>query len=336
MKKLGLFLVIVIGFTACKDKINKISELNSNFYEFKETAIHVGDTLQITFQNHVEKIDSVVLLLNEKRIQNNAVIDFKNAHLGMNKLQMKVYIDGDFIWADTQMPILSSIEEAEITYKVVNKFPHPTELFTQGFLFHNDKIYESGGQLKRSKLVTYKLGSTQYLQETKQSDQTFSEGIALINNKIYQLTYRQRDIFVYDVETLQLEKTLRLPDFVREGWGLTSNGSELLVSDGSQFIYFFDESFNLKRKIQVAGNVSIFTHINEMEFIDGKIYANVFTTNYILIIDPNTGAVEQFYDLTALSETKGSEDVLNGIARYGNNILVTGKNWSTIYEIETE
>lgn len=336
MKKVSVFILFILCIVACRDKISSLSVLKSNFYEFKEKPLYMGDTLQIRFQAHEDKIDSVVILLNEKPIKNNERIDFSNAHLGMNKLQMKVYIDGDFIWADTQAPILSPIEETPVKFKIVNEYPHPKELFTQGFLFHDNKIFESAGQYKKSKLVTYSLGSTNYIQEIKQSDQTFSEGIALLNDKIYQLTYRQRDIFVYDAKTLALIETKRLPDFVKEGWGLTSYDGELLVSDGTQFIYFFDENFNLNRKIQVTGNISIFTHINELELIEGKIYANVFTTNYILIIDPNTGAVEQYYDLTSISETQGSEDVLNGIARYGDNILVTGKHWSTIYEISPE
>src|SRR5690606_24463561 len=106
-----------------------------------------------------------------------------------------------------------------VEFEVVKEYPHPAELFTEGFFFHNDKIYESAGQKGKSKLVSYSLGSTDYIQEKYQDKEDFSEGIALLNGKIYQLTYRQRKIFVYDENSLELLETLELPQIVREGWG---------------------------------------------------------------------------------------------------------------------
>src|SRR5690606_17310011 len=138
----------------------------------------------------------------------------------------------------------------------------------------------------------YTLGSTNYLQEQKQDDNVFSEGAALLNGKIYQLTFRQRSVFVYDAKSLDLVNTLQLPHNLKEGWGMTTNGKELIVTDGSQHIYFFDEQLKLLRKIQVAGFASVYTNLNEMEFIQNKIYANIWQTNFILVINPASGAVE--------------------------------------------
>ena len=126
---------------------------------------------------------------------------------------------------------------------------------------------------------------------------------------------------------------LELPAIVKEGWGLTTNGEEIIISDGSQNIYFFDKDLNFNRKIQVTGNLSIYTNINEMEYINDRIFANVWLTNFILIINPETGAVEQYYDLNEIDESTSTDDVLNGIALYNDNILVTGKNWNNFYEI---
>lgn len=333
MKKSIFVLFALVALGSCENKISSLSELKSNFYEFKEKAIHSGEVLSITFGSNADKIDSVSLTLNGKSFKNNTRLDSANSTLGLNKLQMKVYMDGDFIWGETVVSVLSSFKETPVEFEVVKEYPHPAELFTEGFFFFNNRIYESAGQKGKSKLVSYLPGSINYIQEKKQDAEDFSEGIALLNNKIYQLTYRQRKIYVYDHNTLELTEMLRLPEMVKEGWGMTSNGQELIVSDGTQNIFFFDERFNLQRKIQVAGYVSIYTNLNELEFINGKIYANIWQTNYILVINPESGAVEQYYDVTSLSETRGNDDVLNGIALKGNNLLITGKNWNNIYEL---
>ena len=328
---LGLFLI-----SSCENKITSLGELQSNFYAFKEKPLHLGEILNVEFNANLDKIDSVSMTLNGKSFQNNSPLDSTNSTLGLNKLQMKVYIDNDYILGETDVPVLSSFKETPVEFEVAKEYPHPTELFTEGFFFHNNKIYESAGQKGKSKLVNYSLGTTRYIQEKKQDAEDFSEGIALLDGKIYQLTYRQRKIFVYDENSLALLETLQLPQMVREGWGMTTNGKELILSDGTQNIFFFDAKFNLQRKIQVAGYVSIYTNLNELEFINNEIYANVWQTNYILVINPETGMVKRYYDLTTLSETTQNDDVLNGIASYNGNLLVTGKNWNKIYELTSK
>jgi glutamine cyclotransferase len=336
MKKFGWFLLGLVLFASCKKEVSNLSDLKSNFYALKQTPTHLGENLKVEFGANADKIDSVLLILNGKELPNDVKLDLTNSILGMNKIQLKVFVGDDFVWGETEIPILNPEKETSIEYTVLKEYPHNTELFTQGLFFHNNLIYESGGQYKRSKLVNYKLGATSYNKELKMNDETFAEGITLFNHKIYQITYRQKDIFVYDATTFELLETLRMPDMVREGWGITSNGKELLVSDGTQNIYFFDEKFNFQRKIQVVGNVSIYTNVNELEYINNRIYANIWTTNFVLIINPESGAVEQYYDFTPLSETKGSDDVLNGIAAVGKNLVITGKNWTKLYEIENK
>lgn len=333
MKKLYYFAFCLFLIISCNNEPKSLSDLESNFYEIQHNGLRLGDSLNVFFFKNPDVVDSVELTLNGKLVKNHIVMDSSNTNLGINNLKIKVYSGDSPILGETNVPILNSFKETPVEFEIVKEYPHPAELFTQGFFFHNNKIYESAGQYKKSKLVTYSLGQTNYLRETKNDDRTFAEGAALLNGKIYQLTYRQRDIFVYDGNSLQLIETLQLPSVLKEGWGITTNGKELIVTDGTQHIYFFDEKFNLQRKIQIAGYASIYNQLNEMEFINGKIYANVWQTNYILIINPNSGAVERYYNLASISETKGADDVLNGIASYGNNILVTGKNWTKIYEV---
>lgn len=333
MKKLLSFLFIITALVSCKKEISSLSDLQSNFYALQNTPIHLKEVLEVTFDKNTDKIDSVALFLNEISLKNKSILDSTNATLGLNKLEMKVYVNGDSIWGKTQIPVLSSFEETPVKFEIVNKYPHPAELFTEGLFFYNNKVYESAGQFGKSKLVNFSLGSTDYTQEVTQDKDVFSEGATVFNNKIYQLTYRQRKVFVYDITSLKLLETLKMPDMVKEGWGMTTNGLSLIISDGTQNLYFFDENLALQKKLQIAGYLSIYTNLNELEYINDRIYANVWQTNYILVINPESGAVEQYFDLASISETQNTDDVLNGIAYYQNHLLVTGKNWSNLYEI---
>lgn len=332
MKKL---IAIIFGLLmmSCVKEVGSLADLKSDFYELQNRSIRMNDTLKVNFNAYQDRIDSVALLLNGKRIQNNTVLDSLNSALGLNQLEINVYTNEGRINGKTKLPVLSSIPEIPVEFEVIREYPHPKELFTQGLFFHNGLIYESAGQYKKSKLVTYRLGSTDFVQEKKLDDNIFAEGCALLNDKIYQLTYRERKVFVFDANTLELKETLQMPAELREGWGLTSDGKQLIASDGSQDLYFFDENLNFKRQIQVVGNVSIYDQINELEYIGGKIFANVWQTSYLLVINPESGRVEKYYDLKELNEANGSDDVLNGIAFYDGKLLVTGKLWSKIYEI---
>ncbi len=332
MKKIiGILILFLI--VSCKNEVESLSDLQSNFYEIQHNGLRLGDSLNVYFFKNQDLVDSVELTLNGKPFPNHTVMDATNTKLGVNDLKIKVYLGEEFITGETKVPILNSTKETSIPYEILKEYPHPKELFTEGFFFHDNRIYESSGQYGKSKWVSYSPGSVQYIEEVKQDAKIFSEGISILDGKLFQLTYRERKVLVFDVKTHALLEEIPLPSLVKEGWGMTTDGKELIVSDGTQNLYFFDSKFQLQRKIQVAGYQSVYTYLNELEYIKGKIFANVWTTNFILVINPNSGAVEQYYDLTALSETKGSDDVLNGIAQKDDNLLVTGKNWEKIYAL---
>lgn len=333
MKRIILLAILTLFVVSCKEEVKSLRDLNTNFYQFQQQAIHLGDSLSITFKENEDKIDSMFITVNGNRIENNSIIDESIATLGANLLEMYVYVDGNNIYGKTSLAVLNPEKEQPVEFEIINKYTHPNELFTQGLFYHNGLIYESSGQYGRSKMVNYRLGQSNYLNETKLDANHFAEGAEIIDGKVYQLTLKARKIFVYDPNTLELINTLDMPEMVKEGWGLTTNGEEIIISDGSQNIYFFDKDLNFNRKIQVTGNLSIYTNINEMEYINDRIYANVWLTNFILIINPETGAVEQYYDLNEINESKSTDDVLNGIAFYEGNILVTGKNWNFFYEL---
>lgn len=205
------------------------------------------------------------------------------------------------------------------------------------FQLDGNTVYESDGQQGESRILKYSLGSTTATVSTPQSAEIFSEGSTIVGDKVYQLTWQNKKGFVYDKNSLKLLNEFAYPNILGEGWGLTYDGKDLIVSDGTKNIYFLSPSDPSKvvRYISVAGNSEVYDQLNELEYHNGYIYANVWQTPYILKIDPKSGEVVGKFDFSELvkKNTKGNDDVLNGIAFKGNNMLVTGKYWPVIYEV---
>ena len=232
-----------------------------------------------------------------------------------------------------------------LSYTVVARYPHDTTSFTEGLLFHNNTLYESTGAPKylaqtRSAIGTVDLKTGKFNTKVEIDKKTyFGEGILILNNKLYQLTYENQIGFIYDLKTFN-----RIGQFGyqnKEGWGMTTEGKHLIFSDGSCNLTYLDPAdFKQVRKIPVVENGYELPAINELEYIKGYIYANVWMTNRIVKIDPNSGDVVGSLDLSALYEQSRSryEDLneMNGIAydSITDKILVTGKLWPDIYEIQ--
>jgi glutamine cyclotransferase len=218
------------------------------------------------------------------------------------------------------------------TYSIVATYPHDQNAFTQGLVYHDGFLYESTGLYGNSTIRRVDLFSGTVLQQLPLLDEFFGEGMVIINDSIVQLTWRSQIGFIYDKASFELLGTFCYPT---EGWGLTYDGEHLIMSDGTNSLYFMDsESFERKSQINVFdGNISII-NLNELEFINGDIFANIWGQQRIAIIDPETGQVKSWIDLTGLQ--KAGEGVLNGIAYDSGNdrIFVTGKNWAQLFEIE--
>lgn len=229
----------------------------------------------------------------------------------------------------TKMPI-SSID-------VKNVYPHDTGAFTQGLFFHEGCIYESTGLNGKSILARKEVITGKSLQEVKISYKYFGEGIAVLKRNIYQLTWQNETLLIYSVRSF---KKIREIKYRGEGWGLTSDGKHLLMSDGSSTITFRDpDSFKVVREIHVRDGETPVDHLNELEFIKGEIWANIFTEDIIVRISPKNGKVTGWINLSALRSylpRNDSVDVLNGIAYDVNTdrIFVTGKYWPKIFEIQ--
>ncbi|NGX56332.1 MAG: hypothetical protein K1060chlam5_00570 [Candidatus Anoxychlamydiales bacterium] len=220
-------------------------------------------------------------------------------------------------------------------YKIIKKISHGKNRFTEGLVIDDNYLYESLGLIKKSKIIKINLQKNNIVKNFKLQKNIFGEGITILGNKLYQLTYISNKGFIYDKNTLELLDTFSINS---QGWGLTNDGNNLIMGDGSSCITFLNtKDYKIEKQIFVSNGITNIGYINELEYVDNKIYANVWQTNYIVIIDPNSGMLVGYIDLSSLKiDDKNPESVLNGIAidKKTNNLFITGKNWPFLYEIE--
>ena len=234
--------------------------------------------------------------------------------------------------------LLSCADASVKEYKlqVVAEYPHDTESYTQGLFFHDGQMYESTGLHGKSTFRKVDLQTGKALKKFAFDKKYFVEGSVVFGDNLYILTWDSKVAFVYDAGTLEYKSTWSYP---REGWGITTDGKQLIASDGSATLFFMDENFALKKRVIVKYEDRPVRWLNELEYIDGKIWANVYTTDEIVIIDPKDGRVEGVVDCRGLLPkhfyTKDT-DVLNGIAfnPADGKIYLTGKNWPKMYEVK--
>lgn len=219
--------------------------------------------------------------------------------------------------------------------EVVKAYPHDTGSYTQGLFWHDGSLYESTGLNGKSTFRKVDLQSGKALTKLPFNRKYFVEGSVILVDKLYILTWTNKVIFIYDANTLEYRSTYSYP---REGWGLTTDGKSLISSDGSSRIYFLTPELKLERSINVTLNGRAVRYLNELEWIDGRIWANVYTTDTIVIINPDTGIVEATVDCEGLLPERlrtSDTDVLNGIAVDSEGrIFLTGKNWPELYEVK--
>ena len=219
--------------------------------------------------------------------------------------------------------------------EVVKAYPHDTGSYTQGLFWHDGSLYESTGLNGKSTFRKVDLQSGKALTKLPFNRKYFVEGSVILVDKLYILTWTNKVIFIYDANTLEYLSTYSYP---REGWGLTTDGKSLISSDGSSRIYFLTPELKFERSINVTLNGRAVRYLNELEWIDGRIWANVYTTDTIVIINPDTGIVEATVDCDGLLPERlrtSDTDVLNGIAVDSEGrIFLTGKNWPELYEVK--
>jgi len=228
-----------------------------------------------------------------------------------------------------------------LSHSIINASPHDTSSFTEGILFYKGELYESAGNYGSSRLIKVDLKTGKPLKQISLDKKYFGEGISIVNDTIYQLTYRENIVLVYSVKDFNKIKELSFTTDTKEGWGMTTDGKNLIVTDGGSNLYFFQPStFTLVKKIAITEGGNLAFNLNEIEYIDGFIYANQWQYPYILKIDPVTGKVVAKYDMTDMwkrvKALDPNADVPNGIAynEVTKKIYVTGKYWPELYEIQ--
>ena len=314
------------------------AQLTGLAIDTKVKSILLGDTLDLSIKNpKALKITKVTYQLDGQAIEKNAVLN--NTTLGDKTLTAIVAYDDKTETLTKSIKIYNNIIPSIYTYEIVNTYPHDITSYTQGLEFYKGELYESTGQYKESKLRRVNFETGEVLKNINLSDNFFGEGLTILNDKIYQLTWKARRGFVYDVNSFEKLSTFNYSKS-KEGWGICNDGQTLYKSDGTEKIWLLNpENLTEKGHIQVYTEKGKIPSLNELEWIDGKIFANIYQRNGVVIIDPNTGGVEgviDFKPLRKLVTQHDKLDVLNGIAYHPERgtIFVTGKNWDKLFEVK--
>lgn len=301
----------------------------------------IGDTIQfkIAFSDSKISIDSVVIVCEGKEVTTNQLVWYTDAEKpGKKSLSVTSYLsNGSVERRGHTVTLLSDIEPTKYTYRITNTFVHDPDAFTQGLFIDNDKLYESTGEKGRSTLRQVDMTSGRVIKSVDISSQYFGEGIAAINNKIYMLSWKERTGFIFDQNTFEQISQFSYPT---EGWGMTSNGEELIMSDGTFILRYMDpESFSEIRQIKVYDQNGPIDYLNELEYINGDIFAIRWQTDLVYIIDSASGKVKGILDLEGIFDSSKYDrrlDVLNGIAydHKKDRYYITGKWWPKLFEIQ--
>ncbi len=346
MNKFNLLLLFILNFLffSCgSNNGNKKSDFSLKF-SGKKSEFKLNESLNATIQNPKNRtIDSVSFFLGDQQLtgSNNGKLDMKlqNVLLGNHLIKAIVYSEESTDTVSKNITILNSASPEIYTYEIINSYPHDITSYTQGLEFHGDTLYESIGQYGSSKLRKVDLETGEVIKEIKLDDQYFAEGLTILNDKLYQLTWQEGEGFIYNLDTFEKTGTFGY-DQSKEGWGLCNNGEKIFKSDGTEKIWILDpETLAEQGYIQPTTHKSVSTKFNELEWVNGMIYANTYQKDGVAIINPDNGAIEgliNFSDLRNQVTQHQKLDVLNGIAYNKNTdkLYVTGKNWDKIFEVK--
>lgn len=323
---------LLILTSSCSDKYKL--QLNT------PKTIQISEPLSISVrEKNGNPIDSVQYFINGQPVSTDQDIDISQYKLGKQAVSATIYFDGQERKVNNTVYFLAAEAPKVYGYEVVNEFPHDNEAFTQGFVYHNGFFYESTGQRGSSSLRKTEIETGKVIQKIDLDRKYFGEGMTIYKGRIYQLTWQRKVGFIYDLDTFELQRTFDYGQS-QEGWGLTHDNQDLIKTDGSERIWFLDpETLAEKRYIETYTNKRKAEKLNELEFVKGKIYANIWQQNSILIVDPQNGTIEAIVNLKGLQSRAGQEGedfVLNGIAYDEENdrLFVTGKNWNKVFEIK--
>jgi len=347
-QRFTLFTLACLGIAVSSCKPSK-EALLENFI-FNETLLQPqytsADQLRVQLQNPQSiPVDSVVYAIDQTRLKGAKQLQqevFSLTHLGTgyHEVKAKLFMAGDTLTVQQRIELVSPITPKILTYTLVKQYPHDTAAFTEGYEFYNDQLWESTGQKGSSYIAQVNPNTGKTLKRVDLESQYFGEGITFYHGQIFQLSWQDQTGFIYDAQTLKRIKTFAY-DKPIEGWGMTHNEQYIFHSDGTEKIWKMDPKTQKEvGYINVYAGTEKIKSINELEWVNGKIYGNIWQKDAIAIIDPATGHVEAVLNLSDLRTlVKNPEaEVLNGIAYRPSTqtLWVTGKNWDSAFEIKVK
>tara|TARA_R110002050_G_scaffold16019_2_gene48951 strand:- start:45173 stop:46216 length:1044 start_codon:yes stop_codon:yes gene_type:complete len=332
---------ISLLFGACGSSNTSTSDLfeiqlegnKSEFQQNQKINISLKNKKKIGVENVSYSIDG------ENLVVSNNSIALNMPKLGSKTIKAVINYDGNSGVISKEIKLLAPNAPKIYTYEIINEYPHDKEAFTQGLEFYKDTLYESTGRKGKSTLRKLNFKTGEILKQIALESTYFGEGITVLNDKIYMLTWQSGIGFIYDVKDFKKIDSFKY-GASKEGWGLTNDGEKLYKSDGTEKIWLLNPDTLVEEShIETVTNKSIFNKANELEYVDGKIYANVWQKESMMIIDAKSGAIEGVVNFGGLKEkvTKhASLDVLNGVAYHKGRqtFFVTGKNWDKLFEVK--
>lgn len=346
-KLICLSVCSILFFTQCSNEGNQDTESSAWVMPEAGTSVNLGDSVNLELKLK-EKADSVVyfadgLKLKKAADEKSVAVPTRDLQLGIKAITAKIYRgQSEPEEISTNIVVKSTLVPQKLGYVVEKVFKHDTSSYTQGLEFHNGYLYESDGLTGESSIRKTEPATGKVLQMTKVRDELFAEGITIVGDKILMLTYQNNISLEYDLNSLKLLREFP-SQYQREGWGLCNDGKVIYSSDGSNTIYILNKDTYMQE-----GSLEVYDHngpvreLNELEFIDGRIFANIYNSDRIVVIDPANGQVLAEVDLSELyaDSVRAMKDfdgfVLNGIAwdSKGKRLFITGKKWDKLFQIK--
>jgi glutaminyl-peptide cyclotransferase len=337
---LSLATAIFISCNQGKKKIDnaRVEQQEAPLVSLLKARYAIGDSISLGFPKALSKLD---VQFDGKDVgvgQNLAdtlKLNTQGNKTGWHQLIVRGSTKDKEDFVDTlRVELISDIVPVQIQYTVLTSYPHQVTSFTEGLEFYKGNLYEGTGQNGGSKLMKVDLKTGSSIKEIPLELKYFGEGITIVKDNIYQLTWQSGVCFRYDMN-FKLNKTFT---YYTQGWGMTHDGTTLIMSDGSSKIYFYNTEMEKVGEIDVYDQSGPVRNLNELEFVDGYIFANIFESTKIVKIDPKTGKVVGFMDMKSMvpANVNVTKDVLNGIAHqpFENALYVTGKNWPLLFKIK--
>lgn len=343
-----LIFCLFVTFFSCSNKPKRSRKPVSSISVQPSKRNYVfGEKVAVSVKTKVPngEIKNIQLYYGNKLLKETKQLEFKIENINLNQLGntsfrvLATKTDGVENTRTKSLTTLSDIVPKKYSYQTLNNYPHSKKHYTEGLEFHDGFLYESTGENGESGIFKTVLQTGNSVQSYYLDDIYFGEGITILNNKIYQLTYRAQKGFVYKLSDFAVIDSFTYPS--KEGWGMTNDGTNLIMSDGTDRLTWINPNdFSVVKTLQIANDRGIINNLNELEYIDGTLYANVYTTEMIIQIDPETGKVLAEINLNGIlnmyKTATDTVDYMNGIAydKKNKRMYVTGKWWPRLFEIK--